>query len=104
MNACILVTKYVIIIEVYFIWNDIVFVCGYYIFLFRFSTILVYNNNYTKICNTYGHKSWSNVQYLHSRLPFIDIKGSNMIKMVVNSFSAIPLYFVYHIVVDNCIL
>jgi hypothetical protein len=25
--ACILVTKYVIIIEVYYIWNDIIFIC-----------------------------------------------------------------------------
>jgi hypothetical protein len=28
-NACILVAKYVIIIEVYCIWNDIVIICGY---------------------------------------------------------------------------
>jgi len=69
------------------------------------STILTYNNNYRNmqyLCG--GHKSWSNVHYLHSRLPFIDIKGSNMIKMVVSSFNAIPSYFVYHIVVNNCIL
>jgi len=26
-----------------------------------------------------GHKSWSNVQYLHLGLPFIDIKGLKMI-------------------------
>jgi hypothetical protein len=42
-----------------------------------------------------GYKSWLNVQYLHLRLSFIDIKGSNMIKMVVTSFSAILSYFVY---------
>jgi hypothetical protein len=69
------------------------------------STIFAYNNNHQNMqymCA--GHKSWSNVQYPHSRLPFIDIKVSNMIKMVVSSFSAIPSYFVYHIVVDNCIL
>jgi len=68
-------------------------------------TILTYNNNYQNmqyLCAS--HKTWSYVQYLHSWLPFIDIKGSNIIKMVVNSYSAIPLYFVYDIVVDNCIL
>jgi hypothetical protein len=43
-----------------------------------------------------GHKSLLNVQYLCLGLLFIDIKGSNMIKMVVKSFSAIPSYFVYH--------
>jgi hypothetical protein len=37
---------------------------------------------------------------LHLGLLFIDIKGSNMIKMVVNSFSAIPSYFVYHTLAD----
>jgi hypothetical protein len=33
-------------------------------------------------------------------ISFIDIKGSNMIKMVGSSFSAIPSYFVYHTLVD----
>jgi hypothetical protein len=31
-----MVTKYVIIIEMYCIWNDIVSVCGYYILLLDF--------------------------------------------------------------------
>ncbi len=58
----------------------------------------------TKICNTYVQvtKVDQNVQYPYSLLPFIDIKGPNMIKMVVNSFNAIPSYFIYHIMVDNC--
>jgi hypothetical protein len=30
-----LVTIYVIIIGVYYIWNNIVFICGYCIFLFN---------------------------------------------------------------------
>jgi hypothetical protein len=44
--------------------------------------------------------SWLNVQYPFSRLSFINIKGLNMIKMVVNSFTMIPSYFVYHTLVD----
>jgi len=35
-NAYILVTKYVIIVEMYCIWNDIVFVYGYRILLLDF--------------------------------------------------------------------
>jgi hypothetical protein len=35
-NACILVTNYVIIIEMYCIWNGIVFICGYCILLLDF--------------------------------------------------------------------
>jgi hypothetical protein len=40
-----------------------------------------------------GHKSCSNMQYPHSWLSFIDMKGSNLIKMLVSSFSAIPSLF-----------
>jgi macrodomain Ter protein organizer (MatP/YcbG family) len=47
-----------------------------------------------------GHKNWFNVQYIHLKLSFIDINGSNMIKMVVSSFSA---YFVYHTLEDNIV-
>jgi hypothetical protein len=70
-------------------------------FVIGFSTILTFNNNYQNmqyIC--VGHKSWSNVEYLHLELSFIDIKGSNMIKIVVSSFNAIPSYFVYHTLVN----
>jgi len=67
-------------------------------FVIGFSNTLTFNNNYQNmqyLC--VGHKSWLNVQYSHSRLSFIDIKGSNIIiKMVVSSFSAILSYFVYH--------
>jgi hypothetical protein len=37
---------------------------------------------------------------LHSWLLFIDIKGSNIIKMVVSLFNAIPSYFVNHTFAD----
>jgi hypothetical protein len=74
-------------------------------FAIGFSTILVSNNNYQNIqylC--VGHKSWLNVQFLHLGLPFIDIKGSNMIKIVVSSFRTIPSYFEYHTSTNNNIL
>jgi len=59
-----------------------------------------FNNTYQNMQHFYvGHKSWSNVQYPHSGLSFIDIKGPNVIK-VVNSFSAIPSYFVNHTLAD----
>jgi hypothetical protein len=70
-------------------------------FVIGFSTTLTFNNNYQNmqyLC--VGHKSWSNVQYPHLGLSFIDIKGSNMIKMVVSSYNAILSYFAYHTLVD----
>jgi hypothetical protein len=44
--------KYVIIIEVYCIWNDIVFICGYCILLLDFQLFQLLTIT-TKICNTY---------------------------------------------------
>jgi hypothetical protein len=66
-------------------------------FVIGFSTTLTFNNNYKNMQYLFlGHKSSLNVQYLHLGLSFIDIKGSNMIKMVVSSFNVIPSYFAYH--------
>jgi hypothetical protein len=49
-------------------------------FVIGFSIILTFNNNYQNMQYLYvGHKSWLNVQYPHLGLPFIDIKGPNMI-------------------------
>jgi hypothetical protein len=67
-------------------------------FVIGFSTILTFTNNYQNIqylC--VGHK---NVQHPHLRLLFINIKRSNVIKMAINSFSAIPSYFIYHTLID----
>jgi len=59
-------------------------------FMIRSLTILTSN----KCQNMHvDHKSWLNLQYLHSRLSFIDIMGSNMIKMVVFLFHAILFIF-----------
>jgi hypothetical protein len=46
------------------------------------------------------YKSWLNLQYPHSGLSFIDIMGSNMIKIVICLFHAILSYFVYHTLVE----
>jgi hypothetical protein len=65
--------------------------------MIEFSTTLTFNNNYQNMQYLFvGHKSWSNVQFPNWKLSFINIKGSNMTKIVVSSFSAIPSYFVYH--------
>jgi hypothetical protein len=66
-------------------------------FVIRSSTILVFSNKYQNMQYLrVGHKRWLNVQYPHLGLLFIDINKSNVIKMVVSSFNAIPSYFVYH--------
>jgi hypothetical protein len=68
------------------------------------SIILASKNNYKNIqylCVSY--KSWLNVQCAHLGLLLIDIKGSNMINMVVSSVSAILSYFVSHTLEDNIV-
>jgi len=62
-----------------------------------FSTILAFNNYYKNMQYLHAsHESLFNVQYSHLGSSFIDIKESNMIKMVVSSFNVIFSYFVYH--------
>jgi hypothetical protein len=62
-----------------------------------FSTILAFNNYYKNMQYLHAnHESLFNVQYSHLGSSFIDIKESNMIKMVVSSFNVIFSYFEYH--------
>jgi len=67
-------------------------------FVIGFSTILTFNSNYQNmqyLC--VGYKSWSNLQYSHLGLPFINIKGQIWLKwLLVNLVQYFHiLYIIY---------